>query len=267
MPSNHYDSADPSFGHVGPAVGLATNLLSLAPNVVITLLIPSGMHDATQHVLKRYNPDRSRLHVVFTDIDADIASSYKAGNASACRSSAPHTRGSPPAGSGSPALKLTDHNRTAGAFTSLPKADAQIGSAVKALAAAYTRLLNLQPLVDAITQTTAPSFAVPPHVAIIDVTIAAGAIAVLPKLNVAANVHVKLLCYSPLSAQWAMWSLVQTYDGDSPGYMERCSLIMDAPADERDAAYRRCIGESEDVIRVPGLPPTCESPRYSSRRR
>lgn len=248
--------SDRSFGHVGPAIGLAVNLLTLARNVVVTLLIPSGMYDAARPVLMRYDPDPSRLHVVFVNIDATPLSDAK--DAAAAPPHQAFLQSSELSSNSQASAPGVRDPYTAGAFTNLPKAEAQRETAVEALSAAYSRLLNLQPLVDAVTQTSIPAFDVPPHVAIIDVTIAAGAIAVLPELNVVANVHVKLLCFSPLSAQWAMWSLVQTYDGECPGYMERCRRIMAVSDEQRHEAYRNWIGENEDAIRVLGLPPTCE---------
>lgn len=138
----------------------------------------------------------------------------------------------------------------------LTRAAEMIEPAVNSLVDAYRRLLELQPLTDALTDGPVDSFEIPPSVALIDITLAAQAIAILPKLNVAANVHVNLLCMAPLSAQWSMWSEVQSTSGKYLGYLARCKEIMAVSDGDRQEAYDKWLGKNEDIIQIPGLPPT-----------
>ena len=217
-----------SWGHVRPSIALSTRILSLSPNAVVTLLVPSNFAETAASELKRYKYDCHRLHVVHTLV----------GDSGSLASEAKTTEG-------------------LGQFMTLSQAEQLIDPALQSLIEAYNRLIELQPLTDIVSDTVVESFDVAPSVALIDITLAGQAIAVLPKLNLAANVHVKLLCLAPLSAQWAMWSEVQEPAGKYVGYAQRCKSVMIAPESEREEAYTRWIGENEDVIHIPGPPTTC----------
>ena len=193
---------------------------------MVTLLIPSAFSIAAKEELQRYTFDPQRLHIVHIAVGD----------------------------SGSIATEA----KSSGQFMILSKATTLIEPAVAALIAAYSRLIQHQPLTDTITGKSVVSFDVTPSVALIDITLAGQVVAALRKSNLTANVHVKLLCLAPLSAQWALWSEVQESAGTYLGYAERCRKILAASEEERQVAYSKWIGENEDFVEVPGLPLTRE---------
>lgn len=81
------------------------------------------------------------------------------------------------------------------------RAEALLEPTLKALSTAYERLLQLQPLTDACTDCPIAAFDIAPSVALVDISLAPLAITLLPQLNIAANIHVKLVCWAPLSAK------------------------------------------------------------------
>jgi hypothetical protein len=110
-----------------------------------------------------------------------------------------------------------------------------IRPAIISLTHLHTLLLTCQPVHDVdghIVHT-----AIPPSVAIIDITIAAQAIDAFPPLHQQFGVEVKMLIFAPLSAQWGIYSQVQGSAGRYVGYMERCRTIMAAPPELREEAY------------------------------
>lgn len=52
------------WGHLRPAIALSANLLLLADDLVVTLLIPHVLSETAANELKRYPVDKSRLHIL-----------------------------------------------------------------------------------------------------------------------------------------------------------------------------------------------------------
>ncbi|KAK1922114.1 hypothetical protein DB88DRAFT_542119 [Papiliotrema laurentii] len=90
------------------------------------------------------------------------------------------------------------------------RAEALLEPTLKALSTAYERLLQLQPLTDACTDCPIAAFDIAPSVALVDISLTPLAITLLPQLNIAANIHVKLVCWAPSSAKGEMEVMVRS---------------------------------------------------------
>ncbi|WVW83985.1 hypothetical protein I302_106010 [Kwoniella bestiolae CBS 10118] len=210
----------PLWGHLRPGISLIPQLLSRNPDSVITILIPIAHSIPCKKELGRYGlfEDGKRIKIIHYGDEDEKSKEY-------------------------PVTGLEEMLK----FMMMLH-----GKVVEV----YPRLLKCEPVYDSLLKKEIYSHNVPPTVAFLDVSIACTrCVKILHDINVEMGFGAKLVILFALASEHTSWMFLKTTNPDVMTYRERIERILAAPPEETDKVYNEMLGENEDVIELPGIPP------------